>query len=180
MDTQSVGYCLSCPKGLWEVKVETQVGEHGGFYNSLNLSLCSPKLMQSTLMCIVSLTQQDPQEPWSLICWIVGQLGHCWRGSKLSGSFMPSTLWSLYKRGQSLSNADKKNLLIVTWLSMWETAHINTRLYTWCRALQFKLTPLAAWVHSVLCHTVLSHSSYQRYESSARPGEKSRVRIRDN
>ena len=31
------------------------------------------------------LTQQEPQDPWSLISLMVGQFGHCSRASKLSG-----------------------------------------------------------------------------------------------
>lgn len=52
---------------------------------------------------LVCHTQQDPQEPWSRICWIVAQLGHCLRASKLSGSLMPSILWSLNKRGNRIT-----------------------------------------------------------------------------
>lgn len=33
------------------------------------------------------LTQQDPQEPWSLISFRVGQLGHCCLASNSFGSF---------------------------------------------------------------------------------------------
>lgn len=35
------------------------------------------------------LTQQDPQEPWSLISFRVGQLGHCSLESNCLGSFTP-------------------------------------------------------------------------------------------
>lgn len=44
------------------------------------------------------LTQQEPQEPWSLICLIVGQLGHCSRASKFSGRSMSSANPTLEQR----------------------------------------------------------------------------------
>ena len=48
------------------------------------------------------LTQQEPQEPWSLISLMVGQLGHCFRESKVSGksiSAAKSTLQGRKKAG---------------------------------------------------------------------------------
>ena len=50
------------------------------------------------------LTQQEPQEPWSLISLMVGQFGHCSRASKLSGRIMPSANAALEK-GRSPSQA---------------------------------------------------------------------------
>ena len=44
------------------------------------------------------LTQQEPQEPWSLICPMVGQLDHCSRASKVSGRSMSSPNATLGKR----------------------------------------------------------------------------------
>lgn len=37
---------------------------------------------------VLNLTQQDPQEPWSLISFSVGQLGHCSLESNSLGSLM--------------------------------------------------------------------------------------------
>lgn len=71
---------------------------------------------------VVSLTQQDPQDPWSLICWIVGHSGHCLRASKLSGSLIPSVLWTL---SEKIRTADKSYLLTVTCVNMWD-AHTPT------------------------------------------------------
>lgn len=39
-------------------------------------------------------TQQEPQDPWSLISWIVGQLGHCVLESNSSGMFTAPSLCS--------------------------------------------------------------------------------------
>lgn len=44
------------------------------------------------------LTQQEPQDPWSLICAMVGQLDHCSCASKDSGRFMSSLNPTLCKR----------------------------------------------------------------------------------
>lgn len=83
LDTQPVRNGFSRPKGLREITTSVSVLFLAGW-----------------CFCRISsrLTQQDPQFPWSLICWIVGQLGHCCRESKLSGSFRPSTSWTLKKR----------------------------------------------------------------------------------
>lgn len=73
--------------------VENQTGKYC-FY-------VPPRRLHSVLLSsyfFMRHTQHDPQEPWSLICWIVTQLGHCWRASKLSGRLMPSILWTLNKR----------------------------------------------------------------------------------
>lgn len=50
------------------------------------------------------LTQQEPQEPWSLICLIVGQLGHCSRASKFSGRSMSSANPTLGQRRTQLQS----------------------------------------------------------------------------
>lgn len=45
-----------------------------------------PQLLAPTLPSgQQGLTQQEPQDPWSLISLMVGQFGHCSRASKLSG-----------------------------------------------------------------------------------------------
>lgn len=44
-----------------------------------------------------TLTQQDPQEPWSLISLRVGQLGHCTLESNSLGSFTSPAYWTLQK-----------------------------------------------------------------------------------
>lgn len=44
------------------------------------------------------LTQQEPQDPWSLICLMVGHWDHCSRASKVSGRVMSSPNATLGKR----------------------------------------------------------------------------------
>ena len=46
------------------------------------------------------LTQQLPQEPWSLTSFRVGQLGHCSLGSKFLGSSMSPVYCTLQRREQ--------------------------------------------------------------------------------
>ena len=43
------------------------------------------------------LTQQDPQEPWSLISFSVGHSGHCCLESNSAGSFRPPAYWTLQR-----------------------------------------------------------------------------------
>lgn len=48
------------------------------------------------------LTQQDPQEPWSLISFRVGQLGHCCLASNSFGSFKSPAYWTLQRKPEVL------------------------------------------------------------------------------
>lgn len=96
----------TAPKAWGEKsKQETAALEWGsGFYNALGLSFGSTfnhraDIIECDLILMsVHLTQQEPQDPWSLICWIVVHLGHCWRASKVSGSLVPLVTWTLIEK----------------------------------------------------------------------------------
>lgn len=113
LDAYSVRNSLSRPKGLQNISTRlagltiSSICIWFVFEDSVNreTSIKRNAFHHHDLLCLVlCLTQQEPHEPWSLICAIVGQLGHCWRESKLSGSRTPSVWWTLNKRRRSLRN----------------------------------------------------------------------------
>ena len=67
---------------------------------------------------IFFLTQQDPQEPWSLISFRVGQLGHCSLESKFLGSSRSPAYWTLQRK-----RVLKTQLLL--WTTTVTTVHLQ-------------------------------------------------------
>lgn len=84
-------------KGLWQfikwVFPPSKQKRPWGFFSLVHQQIHYSHLSQSQVIPLatdISLTQQEPQEPWSLISLIVGQFGHCFLESKLSGNSMPA------------------------------------------------------------------------------------------
>lgn len=72
-----------------------------GFFLKFLMQFQITELLKSLATCgdiEQLLTQQDPQEPWSLISFRVGQLGHCCLASKSFGSFKSPAYWTLQRK----------------------------------------------------------------------------------
>lgn len=97
--------CCGCTRGLrWPL--QHQKPESRTPYDSTQPPAAENK--QKSPICELhdihadkNLTQQDPQEPWSLISFRVGQFGHCALASNSVGSFTSPAYWTLQKSNMS-------------------------------------------------------------------------------